>query len=60
MMQAIYLYDSNPEGGFKILGAVKDFNASSLHDKIGQSFSALGQISAPYPFASTQRISPRW
>jgi putative ABC transport system permease protein len=40
--QAVYLHDSNPEGGFKIIGVVKDFNASSLHNKIEPIIFRLG------------------
>jgi len=41
--QAVYLHDSNPEGGFKIIGVVKDFNASSLHNKIEPIIFRLGE-----------------
>ena len=41
--QAVYLQNSNPEGGFKIIGVVKDFNASSLHNKIEPIIFRLGE-----------------
>ncbi len=41
--KAVYLHDSNPEGGFKIIGVVKDFNASSLHNKIEPVIFRLGE-----------------
>ncbi len=41
--KAVYLHDSNPEGGFKIIGVVKDFNASSLHNKIEPIIFHLGE-----------------
>jgi putative ABC transport system permease protein len=41
--KAVFLHDSNPEGGFKIIGVVKDFNASSLHNKIEPVIFHLGE-----------------
>lgn len=41
--KAVYLHDSNPKGGFKIIGVVKDFNASSLHNKIEPIIFHLGE-----------------
>ncbi len=41
--QAVYLHDLNPQGGFKIIGVVKDFNASSLHNKIEPIIFRLGK-----------------
>lgn len=57
--KAIYLHDSNPEGGFKILGVVKDFNASSLHDKIEPIVFRLGTEVGAISFRiNTTHISP--
>ena len=56
--KAIYFHDSNPEGGFKILGIVKDFNASSLHEKIEPIVFHLGEDIGAVSFRiNTKHIS---
>jgi putative ABC transport system permease protein len=56
--KAVYFHDSNPEGGFKILGVVKDFNASSLRDKIEPIVFHLGEDNGEISFrVDTKNIS---
>ncbi len=56
--KAVYLHDSNPKGGFKIIGVVKDFNASSLHNKIEPIIFHLGEdIGAASFRISTKNIA---